>query len=126
MINQSNITIITGSVNTLIHTVINSTPESSPKNCQESPRVILPLAIERYAKRQVDVVREYTDELTRQARQKSSLTSTRNSKKRVNKIVGSSQQGILIYIGVTSRLSYKDLLGTLNKLIDWLVHWLIG
>ena len=121
MINQSDITIITGSVNT---SVINSTPEFSPKNCQESPRVVLPL--ERYAKRQADVVREYTDELTRQARQKSSLTSTRNSKKRVNKIVGSSQQGILIYIGVTSRLSYKDLLGTLNKLIDWLVHWLIG
>ena len=62
LINQSNITIITGSVNTLIHTVINSTPESSPKNCQEPPRVVLPL--ERYAKRQADVVRDYTAELT--------------------------------------------------------------
>ena len=54
LINQSNITNIAGIVNT---SVINSSPESSPKNCQEPPRVVLPL--ERYAKRQADVVRLY-------------------------------------------------------------------
>lgn len=59
LINQSNITNIAGIVNT---SVINSSPESSPKNCQEPPRVVLPL--ERYAKRQADVVRDYTAELT--------------------------------------------------------------
>lgn len=41
--------------------IINTTPESSPKNKQESPSIVLPL--ERYAKKQAKVVQTYSDEL---------------------------------------------------------------
>ncbi|CAB4018743.1 Hypothetical predicted protein [Paramuricea clavata] len=42
--------------------IINTTPESSPTSKQESPRIVLPL--ERYAKKQAEVVQNYSDELT--------------------------------------------------------------
>ncbi|CAB4007693.1 Hypothetical predicted protein [Paramuricea clavata] len=41
--------------------IINTTPEYSPTSKQESPRIALPL--ERYAKKQAEVVQNYSDEL---------------------------------------------------------------
>ena len=53
--------------------IINTTPESSPKNKQESPHVVLPL--ERYIKKQADIMRLYSDELSSKTKELADLDS---------------------------------------------------